>query len=62
MILNQSGADNNHLAGDLLVGASAISALLIQLGMPEDVDVYYLRRAGRWPISNTPGAAGGGGD
>ena len=28
--------------GDLLVGAEAIRAYLAYLGMPEDVDVYYL--------------------
>jgi hypothetical protein len=45
-------------AGDLLVGAEAIRAFLAHLGMPADVDVYYLRRAGRWPIGKTAGEGG----
>ena len=48
-------------AGDLLVGAEAIRAYLAYLaylGMPEDVDVYYLRRARRWPIGKTAGEGG----
>ena len=45
-------------AGDLLVGAEAIRAYLAYLGMPEDVDVYYLKRAGRWPIGKTAGDGG----
>ena len=45
-------------AGDLLVGAEAIRAYLAHLGMPEDVDVYYLKRAGRWPIGKTAGDGG----
>jgi hypothetical protein len=48
----------NDLAGDLLVGADAILAYLVFLGMPEDTDVYYLRRAGRWPIGKTGGDGG----
>lgn len=47
--------DSERAAGDLLVGADAIRAFLIELGMPEGVDVYYMRRAGRWPIG-TDGA------
>ena len=32
---------------------------LVHLGMPEDVDIYYLfKRAGRWPIGNTGGEGG----
>jgi hypothetical protein len=61
MNLNQSDTENDHLAGDLMVGEPAIKAFLIQLGMPEDIDVYYLRRAGSWPIGNTNGGVGGGG-
>jgi len=38
--------------GDLLVGADAIRDYLIFLGIP-DPDVYYLRRAGKWPIGKT---------
>ena len=45
-------------AGDLLVGAEAIRAYLAHLGMPEDIDVYYLRRARRWPIGKTAGEGG----
>jgi hypothetical protein len=45
--------------GDLLVGADAILNYLVFLGMPEDTDVYYLRRVARWPIGKT--TAGGGG-
>jgi hypothetical protein len=44
--------------GDLLVGAEAIKTFLIELGMPGDVDVYYLKRSGKWPIGNTGGEAG----
>ena len=44
--------------GDLLVGADAIRAYLVDLGMPEDIDVYYLRRTGRWPIGKTSGISG----
>ena len=47
-----------NAAGDLLVGAEAIRAYLAHLGMPEDVDVYYLRRARRWPIGKTAGEGG----
>jgi hypothetical protein len=43
---------DDHLPGDLLVGASAIRAHLVFLGMPRHIDVYYLRRTGRWPIGN----------
>lgn len=52
MDTTQHEVDNN-LAGDLLVGADAIRTYLIFLGMPEDIDVYYLRRAGHWPIGKT---------
>jgi hypothetical protein len=48
-----------HLAGgDLLVGANRIKAFLVELGMPEHVDIYYLRRTGRWPIGKTGGEGG----
>lgn len=46
------------VGGDLLVGADAILDYLVFLGMPEDTDVYYLRRAGRWPIGKTAGDGG----
>jgi hypothetical protein len=45
-------------AGDLLVGADAIRAFLVGLGMPESTDIYYLRRTGRWPLGNTAGRDG----
>jgi hypothetical protein len=47
-----------RLAGDLLVGADAIKAFLVELGMPEQTDPYYLKRAGRWPIGKTGGDGG----
>jgi hypothetical protein len=49
---------DGHLAGDLLVGAGAIRAFLVHLGMPENVDPYYLKRSGYWPIGNTAGGEG----
>ena len=46
-------------AGDLLVGADAIRAFLVELGIPEKTaDPYYLKRTGRWPIGNTGGDGG----
>ena len=55
MDTNQQQHDDGdeRLAGDILVGAHAIRAYLVELGMPESVDPYYLRRTGRWPIGNT---------
>jgi hypothetical protein len=47
--------------GDLLVGYGAIHAFLVRLGMPENVSLYYLKRAGRWPIGNTHEGNSGGG-
>ena len=47
--------DERLAGGDLLVGADAIRAFLVYLGMPAGVDPYYLRRARRWPIGNTGG-------
>jgi hypothetical protein len=59
---NQPQHDDWRLAGgDLLVGADAIRAFLVYLGMPAGVDPYYLKRAGHWPIGNTGGGSGGGG-
>jgi hypothetical protein len=58
MVASQYDADG-RLVGDLLVGANAIRAYLAYLGMPADTDIYYLRRAGRWPIGNTGGGGGG---
>jgi hypothetical protein len=57
---NQHDEADDRLAGDLLVGADAICAYLIFLGMPNDTeasDIYYLKRAG-WPIGNTAGDSG----
>jgi hypothetical protein len=52
---NQHDEMDEHLAGgDLLVGADAIRAFLVYLGMPEGTDPYYLKRASRWP--ETPAA------
>jgi len=46
-------------AGDLLVGAAAIRAFLVELGIPrKTADPYYLKRTGRWPIGNTGGESG----
>jgi hypothetical protein len=58
---HQHDGDERLAGGDLLVGADAIRAFLVYLGMPAGVDPYYLKRAGRWPIGNTGGGAGGGG-
>jgi hypothetical protein len=44
--------------GDLLVGADAIRAYLVFLGMHEEVDPYYLKRAG-WPIGKSAAGKGG---
>jgi hypothetical protein len=49
---------DERLAGDLLVGADAIRAFLVHLGMPEWTDPYYLKRSGHWPIGNTAGSDG----
>jgi hypothetical protein len=49
---------DERLAGDLLVGADAIRAFLVYLGMPEETDPYYLKRAGHWPIGKTAGDGG----
>jgi hypothetical protein len=60
MDTNQPEDRDEHLAGDLLVGADAICAYLRFLGMPDDTDandVYYLKRSG-WPIGNTAGDGG----
>jgi hypothetical protein len=46
---------------DLLFGSGAIRAFLIQMGMPENVSIYYLKRVGRWPIGNTHEGNGLGG-
>ena len=43
---------DDDLAGDLLVGASAIRAYLTFLGWPAP-DPYYLKRTGRLPIGST---------
>jgi hypothetical protein len=46
-------------AGDFLVGRDAILAFLVELGMPEETDVYYLKRSGAWPIGSTSRDGGG---
>jgi len=50
--------DGDVVGGDLLVGANAIRAFLISLGMHAGVDPYYLKRTGSWPIGNTGGEGG----
>ena len=40
-------------ANDLLVGAQKIRDFLISLGMPESVDVYYLKKKKDWPIGKS---------
>jgi hypothetical protein len=54
--INQS--DKDELAGDLLVGRDAIRDYLVYLGMPDDIDIYYLKRLGQWPIGKTSGEGG----
>jgi hypothetical protein len=44
--------ETEQAAGDLLIGGQAIRLFLISLGFSSDVDVYYMRRCGRWPIGN----------
>jgi hypothetical protein len=56
--LQQNEWDERSAGGDLLVGAAAIRAYLVFLGMPAGVDPYYLKRTGRWPIGNTAGEGG----
>jgi hypothetical protein len=59
--LRHNELDERLAGGDLLVGADAIRIFLVHLGMPEDTDVYYLKRAGRWPIGSTNGGGRKGG-
>jgi hypothetical protein len=54
----QQNDGDEQLAGDLLVGADAIRDYLVHLGMPADIDVYYLKRIGRWPIGKNGGDGG----
>jgi hypothetical protein len=51
--------EDERLVGDLLVGADAILAYLVERGMPPETDPYYLKRTGRWPIGDTTGGDGG---
>jgi hypothetical protein len=44
---------DERIAGDLLVGKANIRNFLVQLGMPEKVDVYWLKRKGGWPIGKS---------
>lgn len=55
---HQQGEDEPR-AGDLLVGGPAILKFLVDLGMPEDTDIYYLRRVRSWPIGKTSDGGGG---
>ncbi len=54
----QHEGEDERLAGDLVVGADAIHAYLVYLGMPEETDPYYLKRTGNWPIGKTGGDGG----
>ena len=58
MDTNPQQDDGDGRAGDLLIGADAIRAYLVFLGMPADIDVYYLKRTGHWPIGKTGGDGG----
>ena len=60
MDTNQHDEGDERLAGDLLVGAAAIAAYLVYLGMKDidEDDVYYLKRTRRWPIGNMGGDSG----
>lgn len=49
---------NEEVTGDILVGAHAVRAFLVHLGMPANTDPYYLKRTGNWPIGNTAGSDG----
>ena len=52
MDTNQHDEGDERLAGDLLVGAARIAEhISVLIGEPVDEDdVYYFRRAGKWPI------------
>jgi hypothetical protein len=52
MDTNQHDEADERLAGDLLVGAARIAEhISVLIGEPVDEDdVYYFRRAGKWPI------------
>jgi hypothetical protein len=52
---HQHNDGDERLAGDLLIGAKAIRDFLVWLGLPEETseeDVYYFRRAKKWPIGS----------
>jgi hypothetical protein len=56
-----NGTDDGDLRpGDLLIGAEAICAYLIELGFEDlkPAKIYYLKRAGILPIGNLAGDAG----
>jgi hypothetical protein len=52
MDTNQHDEGDERLAGDLLVGATKIAEhISVLTGEPVDRDdVYYFRKAGKWPI------------
>lgn len=58
MDTNRHDEGDEHPVGDLLVGADKIHAFLVSLGLPEQTDIYYLKRAGHWPIGKTGGEGG----
>jgi hypothetical protein len=55
--MNTRNEEGEPVAGDLLIGATAIRAFLVYLGMPKGTDPYYLKRSG-WPMGNTAGSNG----
>ena len=54
---HEEGGDE-RLAGDLLVGADAIRAFLVHLGMPESTSTLTTSSGQAWPIGNTAGDGG----
>ena len=55
---SREDGESGPLVGDLLVGADPIKAFLITLGMPDSIDVYNLRKSGKWPIGKVNGDSG----
>ena len=45
-------------AGKFLCGAEAIRAYLVEQGLPDTTDPYYLKKTG-WPIGSSSGGKGG---
>jgi hypothetical protein len=56
--MDTTETEQDEIAGsDILVGARAIRAFLVHLGMPKNVDPYYLKRIS-WPIGSTSDSGG----